>query len=286
MQQRGVFTQSQAIDAGMSQGEARHRVKLGVWQRVAGAGFVLKGQPVDALTKAWALVVSWPAAVIWGPSALAIWEPNAPLPADRRVYGAVRHCHRPNRGLMPKRTELKAAEATGRFGLQVQGFHEALVDTMMMLDNRDKTGLFSWVFTRDKADPVRFIEAVHRRKGRRGVKAMARFVAMAERGVVSEAELLVACFFDQFGIGGWKANVRIALVNQPWRRVDFLFTKERLIVEVDSWEFHSSKKSFQDDRWRDGQLQAAGYRVLRLTWDQVTNQPHATAALVRTLLAA
>jgi len=155
---------------------------------------------------------------------------------------------------------------------------------MLMLTERDRAGLFSWVFTRDKADPVEFNRVVRRRKGHRGVKSMARYVTMAERGVVSVAELRVACLFDQYGITGWEANAKVTLPDQPWRRVDFLFAKEKLVVEADSWEFHSSRQSFDDDRWRDAQLQAAGYRVIRLTWHQVVNQPHATAELVRSVL--
>jgi len=156
---------------------------------------------------------------------------------------------------------------------------------MMLLTEEDKQGLFSWVFTRDKADPVEFIRAVQRRQGQRGSKAMAEYVKMAELGVVSINELHVACLLMQYDITGWIANAQVRLPGQPWRRVDFLFAKEKLVIEADSWQFHSSRQAFDDDRWRDAQLQAAGYRVLRLTWNQVHHQSHATADLIRSMLA-
>jgi len=169
--------------------------------------------------------------------------------------------------------------------MPIQVRHAALVDTMMLLNESDRRGLFSWVFTRDKADPNMFIEAVNRRKGWRGVRALARYVTMAEIGVVSEGELRLALLMDHHGINGWQGNVRIKLPGQIPFRVDFLFAKERLIVEVDGWAFHSSRQSFEDNRWRDAQLQAAGYQVLRLTWNQLVNQPQVTASLIRSILA-
>jgi len=156
---------------------------------------------------------------------------------------------------------------------------------MMVLGEPARSGLFSWVFTRDKADPIQFIQSMQRRKGQRGSKAMNRYVAMAERGVVSAGELATACLFDRFGITGWQSNVRIVLPGCDPYRADFLFAKQRLIVEADGWRYHSSRQSFEDDRWRDAQLQAAGYRVIRLTWNQVANHPRATAGLVCSLLA-
>jgi very-short-patch-repair endonuclease len=46
--------------------------------------------------------------------------------------------------------------------------------------------------------------------------------------------------------------------------VDFLWSERRLIVEVDGYEFHRDRASFESDRARDAQLTAQGYRVLRL----------------------
>jgi hypothetical protein len=66
--------------------------------------------------------------------------------------------------------------------------------------------------------------------------------------------------------------------------VDFLWRIERLIVEVDGHTYHASKRSFENDRRRDAVLAAAGYTVMRVTWDQLTREPEAVLVrLVRTL---
>jgi very-short-patch-repair endonuclease len=60
--------------------------------------------------------------------------------------------------------------------------------------------------------------------------------------------------------------------------VDFLWSVQRLIVEVDGFAFHSSRAAFERDRVRDAELTAAGYRVIRVTWQRLVNEPEAVIA--------
>jgi very-short-patch-repair endonuclease len=63
--------------------------------------------------------------------------------------------------------------------------------------------------------------------------------------------------------------------------VDFLWPDGRLIVEVDGYEFHGGRQSFEADRARDAELAVQGYRVLRFTYRQVTREPNRVAATIR-----
>jgi very-short-patch-repair endonuclease len=45
------------------------------------------------------------------------------------------------------------------------------------------------------------------------------------------------------------------------------------LIEVDSFQFHSSRAAFERDRLRDAELQASGFRVIRITWRQMARQP-------------
>jgi very-short-patch-repair endonuclease len=58
--------------------------------------------------------------------------------------------------------------------------------------------------------------------------------------------------------------------------VDFLWRRARVVAEVDGYAFHSSARSFAADRQRDAELTAAGYRVLRFTWADLTDGRFAT----------
>ncbi|MGH7502427.1 MAG: endonuclease domain-containing protein [Longimicrobiales bacterium] len=85
-----------------------------------------------------------------------------------------------------------------------------------------------------------------------------------------------------------KAQLREPEVNMQVEgyEVDFVWRSERLVVEIDGRAFHSSDRSFESDRRRDGVLVAAGLRVMRVTWRQIVNEPEAllvrlTQALAR-----
>ena len=66
--------------------------------------------------------------------------------------------------------------------------------------------------------------------------------------------------------------------------VDFLWRAGRVIVETDGYRSHAGRQAFEDDRRRDGELLARGYRVLRFTYSRVVNEPAEVIATVRAAL--
>jgi very-short-patch-repair endonuclease len=68
--------------------------------------------------------------------------------------------------------------------------------------------------------------------------------------------------------------------------VDFLWPEQRLVVETDGFTAHgTTRRRFETDRARDAKLTAAGYRVLRFTYRQITEQPEIVAARLAAALA-
>jgi very-short-patch-repair endonuclease len=67
--------------------------------------------------------------------------------------------------------------------------------------------------------------------------------------------------------------------------VDALWPAERLIVELDSWEFHSQRTAFEKDRSRDTDHLLSGYRTIRVTHRRLSEKPDRLAAQIRALLA-
>jgi very-short-patch-repair endonuclease len=67
--------------------------------------------------------------------------------------------------------------------------------------------------------------------------------------------------------------------------VDALWPDARLIVELDSWEFHAHRAAFEKDRDRDADHLLAGYRTIRVTHRRLSEQPERLAAQIRALLA-
>jgi very-short-patch-repair endonuclease len=66
---------------------------------------------------------------------------------------------------------------------------------------------------------------------------------------------------------------------------DALFTRARVLVELDGGHAHDTKRGFHADRRRDTAAAAAGFLTLRYTWERVTGEPEAVAAEIRRVLA-
>lgn len=70
----------------------------------------------------------------------------------------------------------------------------------------------------------------------------------------------------------------------PAIEADFLWREQRLIVEVDGFATHGTRIAFERDRLRDQRAAAAGWRVIRVTWRQLTSEGERVAALLTSLL--
>ena len=116
----------------------------------------------------------------------------------------------------------------------------------------------------------------------RGSRALRRVVAaVTARGpqiTKSELENLFLALVVDHGLPQ-------PLVNAPLLgyMVDFLWPGHRLVVETDGRN-HLRPAVFESDRERDALLQIHGFRVIRVTWRQLTERPARVAGTVRRLL--
>jgi very-short-patch-repair endonuclease len=102
-----------------------------------------------------------------------------------------------------------------------------------------------------------------RSRGRRGLKALT--VALAGlRGpppwTQSELERAFLGLIREDGLPEPEANVMVA-----GYLVDFWWPEARLVVELDGYRFHKSRKQFEEDRLKDAKLMLARCGVLRVT---------------------
>lgn len=65
-------------------------------------------------------------------------------------------------------------------------------------------------------------------------------------------------------------------------QVDFAYPDARMAIEIDSYEWHMSRKAFVSDRGRDRRLQAIGWIVPRFTFADL-NDPDSIAVEIRDL---
>jgi very-short-patch-repair endonuclease len=127
------------------------------------------------------------------------------------------------------------------------------------------------------------LSGLDRYHGRRGIGRLKKLLEDADPPTLtrSEAEERFLALVRAAGLPAPEVNVRI-----HGHEVDFFWRDQGLVVEVDGFQFHSSRNAFERDRRRDAELQSAGLRVLRVTWRQIIDAPYATLTnLVRALSA-
>jgi hypothetical protein len=66
--------------------------------------------------------------------------------------------------------------------------------------------------------------------------------------------------------------------------VDAFWPDHRLAIQVDGFEFHRTRRDRERDAASDADLELAGYRVVRFTWDDVTQHGERTLRRVRVAL--
>jgi very-short-patch-repair endonuclease/predicted transcriptional regulator of viral defense system len=123
-----------------------------------------------------------------------------------------------------------------------------------------------------------------RRPGRRRARKRIRPLLLAEQRYVGDTDSPLedrfAAFVAAQGLPQAQTNVLV-----DGDAVDALWPTARLIVELDSWEFHSHRSAFEKDRSRDADHLLQGYRTIRVTHRRLDEEPDRLAAQIRALLA-
>ncbi len=95
----------------------------------------------------------------------------------------------------------------------------------------------------------------------------------------SELEDAFLTFCRQYDLPIPLVNTRVA-----GHEVDALFADERVIVELDGWDFHRDRYAFEDDRERDADTLAVGLVTVRITWERLTHRPDREASRLGAIL--
>jgi Protein of unknown function (DUF559) len=129
-------------------------------------------------------------------------------------------------------------------------------------------------------------DLIGRHGGRTGTAAIRSILrAHGERlGVTrNDFEERFLALIDEHGLPRPGLNADLALSGQFFE-VDCLWRPEKLIVELDGWAAHGTRRAFERDRGRDRVLLAEGWRSTRVTWRQLEEESEAVVADLRLLL--
>jgi very-short-patch-repair endonuclease len=129
-------------------------------------------------------------------------------------------------------------------------------------------------------DALSLRDLIERYPRRAGVAALKAILAGAALGLAitrSELEERFLAFLEEARLPRPAMNVTLEVEGHRFE-VDCVWHETRLIVELDGHATHATFASFESDRRRDRLLQAAGWRVVRVTWRQLHEDPAALAA--------
>ena len=128
------------------------------------------------------------------------------------------------------------------------------------------------------------VTAIGRLRSPREAARARRALALCDPEAGSVLESVLRFRLVEAGITGFSTQVAISTSGGGRvLRVDVCFEAERLVVEADGRRYHPDPGV---DRRTDNRLAAEGWRVLRLSWDDVVQDHRATVALVRKALRA
>jgi very-short-patch-repair endonuclease len=120
----------------------------------------------------------------------------------------------------------------------------------------------------------------------RGCDRLRRLPPLLDQRAESVLETLLRLVLLQAGLSPMTQHVIRDRQGGFVARVDFCWPDRRLVVEADGFAFHSDRAAYRRDRGRLNELERLGWRVLRFTWEDVTQRPAYVIGLVQECLAA
>jgi very-short-patch-repair endonuclease len=281
--QSGLFTSRQAQACGFSRHQILRRVRTGVWRRISSSVFGLAGVAVTVAVRDRAAQLAVPGSVLAGPSAARRWGLDVPDDRICLIVGAHASPRRP--GLLILHEPLDSCDLQSVEGVPVTSRARTVVDCLRVLPERPAIELLDRALQRRWITVADLARRVQGHFGRRGARRLVRLLGLATSGTRSAAERLAAQLLRQSGIGGWVANVPIRDGHGLIGVGDIVFSRLKLVIEIDGRAFHVSPEQFQTDRERQNRLVAAGWTVLRFTWRDLTERPAYVIGTIRAMLA-
>jgi very-short-patch-repair endonuclease len=278
--QHGLFTRVQAQAAGTNRNLIARRVRRGEWTWRTPHVLAIAGTPETPQAKLLAAVLHVgvgavvshrAAAALFGIPGFGLHEVNVTRPLGRRwdppPYGELH--------VMP----LPADQVTVVDGIPCTTVPRTLFDLAAseQFAQRVERAVDNALAMR-LTTVAALHDLVRHSKGRPGVRRMRELLADRQGAYVPPASELEARFLELVRAAGLPMPTRQASIGdeQPVGRVDMLWRDERLIAELDSRRHHSARLDAQNDVRRDVAAANAGYRTLRITWDDVYGYPERT----------
>lgn len=279
----GVVTRGQLLDLGLSEDAIDYRVAIGRL-RVIYPGVYAVGHDRLAPEGRW-LAAVWSGggeAVLSHRSAARLW---GLLPWEGRIEVTTPKGRRKRSGIRYVRSTVESFERTEHRGIPVTTVARTLFD-LGSVDSRCVPKALEQADVLQLLDVRELQRLVDEHPSRPGTRAIRRaLVAHADWRGITRSEL-EGRFRDLLADAGVQAPATNCLLHlgSVLIEADAVWHDARLIVELDGYGYHRTAAAFERDRERDRAAVAMGWRVIRITWRQLADDPRGVTRDLRQAL--
>ncbi|MDQ2675497.1 MAG: DUF559 domain-containing protein [Actinomycetota bacterium] len=277
--QKGLVTRVWLLGMGFAEGTIDEWLRRGLLHAIHPGVYAVGHEAISPEAKLLAAVLACgPSAVLSHRSAAELWallEPRRGFATQVTVPG---HGIEGPSGIYVHRTgELPQRERDVVDGIPVTSAARTIFDLASQalpseIEAAYERGLIDQRFTRDD-----MIKMAVRHKGRRGITKIR---ALIDRdappsATVREAHRMLLELIRSSSLPHPKTEVPIGRY-----RADICWPEVKLIVEMDGSRWHDTPGRVHHDKRRDADLAGLGYLTIRVTWNDLVEEPVATISRI------
>lgn len=278
LRNHGVVTRAALLDAGLTDEHIRHRLAAGCLHREHPGVYRVghRAPSADASYTAAVLAGGARAALAGSAAAWRFGLLGGPAPRPEIATGVVR---RRLEGVVCRRGASDPRDRTIWRGLRTVTVARALVEIAAGLDADALARACHEAGVRFGTTPGHVADALSRWPAAPGARRLRAVMGGETKVTLSRLERGFIALLRREGLP-------LPVTNRPAsaRRVDCRWPELRLTVELDSYTFHNSRRSWERDRRREREAYARGDDLRRYTWSDVMEEPAAMLRELRVLL--
>jgi very-short-patch-repair endonuclease len=259
--QHGIVTARQLLNAGVGPNAVTAKVERGWLRRVHRGVYAVGALESDLTAPTAALAAFGKRAILSHRTAAVLWRLLPARPADPVDVTLLNANRRSRPGVRIHHAQSAAIRT--RHGLRLTSPAQTLAD----LPPHELETAYNEALVLNLVTHREVRALVHRSPALRAI------VEEVPGMTRSKMERALRALVERAGLPAPQSNVKVA-----GHEVDLYWPAQRLVVEFDGWNTHSSRTRFESDRLKDAALMLAGERVMRVTGRQLGGRPEELVA--------
>ena len=282
--QHGVITRSQAAECGHTRHTIERLIRIGLWRRLLPGVFGI-GEPTSEWHQHLAAATKWSGGIASHSAAATLLNLDG---VDERALEVTtdRRLKSPEPSVLIHRCRQLPPDSTAVDGIPTTSATRTLFDLAgdlapaeleLAMEDALRRGLTS-------LPRLRWCLTTMGGQGRRGTASMRTVLSAYEAQATPTDSAFEARLHQLLRSADLPLPRRQFEINDGDRligRADFAYPLERVVIEAVSFRWHSGRAAWSRDQGRWNAFIVAGWRVLNVTWEDLTTRPQEVVDQVR-----